>query len=124
MVLRLAVEVVGSDQMPRLLAVLPILLPMRVLFASTAVGMIGLALLASTATGAATHAQYVAEVNPICKKAGEAIARIPQKIEPSGDPAFDAYRGGLLFSKLLGKTTRRIAAVEPPPEDAVAVRSW
>jgi hypothetical protein len=110
--------------MPRPLPDLPILMPMRVLLASTSVGMISLALLVSTATGAATHAQYVAEVNPICKKAGEAIERIPKKITPSGDPAFDAYRGGLLFSKLLGKATRRIAAVEPPPEDAVAVRSW
>jgi hypothetical protein len=97
---------------------------MRVLLASTSAGIISLALLASTATGATTHAQYVAEVNPICKKAGKAINRIPNKIEPSGDPAFDAYRAGLLFSKVLGKTTRRIAAVEPPPEDVAAVQTW
>jgi hypothetical protein len=97
---------------------------MRAFFGAISVGMISLALLASSATGAATHAQYVAEVNPICKKAAGAIKRIPNKIEPSGDPAFDAYRGGLLFSKLLGKTTRRIAAVEPPAEDAVEVASW
>jgi hypothetical protein len=97
---------------------------MRAFFAATWAGIVSLALLASSATGAATHAEYVNQVTPICKKAGEAVDRIPNKIKPSGDPGFDSYRGGLLFSKILGKTTRRIAAVEPPPEDAAEVASW
>ena len=79
---------------------------------------------ASSALAVATHQEYVNTVNPICKDAAKSVKRIPKKIRPSGDPGFDAYRAGLLFSKILGNTTRRIAAVDPPPEDTPAVGAW
>jgi hypothetical protein len=97
--------------------------PLRAAAASL-VGLIAIAVVAASAAAVPTHAEYVDRVNPICKRAAQAVSRIPKKIRPSGDPGFDAYRAGLLFSKILGRTTRKIAAVDPPGEDAQAVRAW
>lgn len=97
---------------------------MRRALIAVSISLAVLAVVAPSAAAVATHEEYVSTVNPICKDAARAADRIPKKIRPSGDPGFDAYRAGLLFSKILGRTTRRIAAVDPPPEDQQAVDTW
>jgi hypothetical protein len=97
--------------MPRLAATVPPLVLM-------------LAVLAPAAQGTTTHAEYVAQVNPICKSAARQAKKIPSQIKPTGDRFADFLLRAQRFGKLLGKTTKRIAAVAPAPGEEAAVRSW
>jgi hypothetical protein len=81
-------------------------------------------LLPPAALGTDTHAEYVAQVNPICKSAERQAARNEKRIKPSGDPRTDFLRRVQAFGRLLGKTTKRIAAVDPAPGEEAAVRRW
>jgi hypothetical protein len=82
------------------------------------------AILAPMAVAATTHDEYVAQVSPICKDAARQAKRIPKKIKSTGDPTADSLLATKAFGKLLAKTTRRIAAVQPDPMDADATRAW
>jgi hypothetical protein len=82
------------------------------------------ALVSAPAALAFTHDEYVAQVNPICKDAAEKAKRIPDRIKSTGDPTADSFLATEAYGKLLGRTARRIAAVEPPPEDAAQVKIW
>jgi hypothetical protein len=91
--------------------------------AAVAAALLG-ALVSAPAALAVTHDEYVAQVNPICKNAAEQAKRIPDRIKSTGDPTADSFLETAAFGKLLGRTARRIAAVEPAPEDAVRVDVW
>src|SRR5687767_8490611 len=84
--------------------------------------VLALGLTASPAYGAATHDEYVSEVNPICADLKRDAKKI--RVRPSGDEFADSLRELSIFNKLLGKAVRRIDSVEPPPEDAQAVKDW
>jgi hypothetical protein len=86
--------------------------------------VLALALLAPPALGAATHAEYVAQVNPICSNAKRQAAKIPSQIKPTGNRFTDFLLRIQRFGKLLGKTTKRIAAVTPAPGEETAVSKW
>jgi hypothetical protein len=86
--------------------------------------IVAIALSAPMAFAATTHDEYVAQVSPICKDAAQAAKRIPKKIKSTGDPTADSLLATKAFGKLLAKTTRRIAAIQPDPADADAARAW
>jgi hypothetical protein len=91
-------------------------------------GAVAAALLAPLLTApvaiAVTHDEYVAQVNPICKDAAEKAKRIPDRIKSTGDPTADSFLATEAYGKLLGRTARRIAAIEPPAEEAAQVKIW
>jgi hypothetical protein len=95
---------------------------MRRLAGTVAPLVLMLAVLAPATQAATTHAEYVAQVNPICKDATRQAKRIPSQIKPTGDRFTDFLLATQRFGKLLGKTTRRIAAVAPAPGEEAAVR--
>jgi hypothetical protein len=80
--------------------------------------------LASVALAAATHEEYVAQVNPICKQAAHQAKKLREKTPSTGNRFTDFLLATQRFGKLLGRTTHRIAAVPPAPVDEVAVRRW
>jgi uncharacterized membrane-anchored protein YjiN (DUF445 family) len=80
--------------------------------------------LSPAALAVSTHQEYVAEVNPICKSAAREAKRIPSRIEKTGNPFIDALQKSALYGKLLSKTIRRIAKVEPAPGEEAAVKAW
>src|SRR4051812_9490000 len=82
------------------------------------------ALLAAPALATDTHAQYVAQVNPICKDAARQAKKIPGRITKTGNPFVDALQESRLFGKLLHRTIGRIAAVDPAPGEDAEVNSW
>lgn len=89
-----------------------------------AVAGVSVAVLAPGALATSTHQEYVAQVNPICKNAARQAKKIPNRVKKSGNPFIDALRRTGLYAKLLGRTIRRIAAVEPAPGEEARVKSW
>jgi len=101
--------------------------------------------LAAPAFGAATRAEYVAQVDPICQKGQQdmiaeakrqrpAVKRIRRKLKDLADSLTDEQENALLgklaareFSptlKVFGGVTGQIAAVAPVPTDQTAVTQW
>lgn len=96
----------------------------RTRFAGIIVSLLAVSFAAQPAIAATTHQEYVDEVNPICKDANGDVKRIPKKIKPSDDPGAEAYREARLFSKIIGRTARKIERVDPIPEDKAAVDDY
>jgi hypothetical protein len=78
----------------------------------------------ATAAAAMTHDEYVAQVNPICKRAAPALKRIPSRIRHTGNPFIDSLEEAILYGKLLGKTLNKIERIPPAPGDEAAVAAW
>jgi hypothetical protein len=83
-----------------------------------------LALVGAVAYGQTTHAQYVQQVNPICKQISHQGKKRLDQIRPTGNRLRDFIRKTSVFAKLLGQAARRLEAVEPAVEDQAAVKSW
>jgi len=92
--------------------------------ASLALVAIAAAVAATSAFATATHEEYVAQVNPICKDASAVAKRKLDKLKPSGNPFVDFLLRSRLYAKLLDKTISRIATVPPAPGEEAAVASW
>ena len=75
-------------------------------------------------TTTTTKAEYVGEVNPICKDSRGDAKRARRKAGGSGDPVVDFIRKTVAYQRVFKRTVRRIAAVEPPPEIAEPVDDW
>jgi hypothetical protein len=88
-----------------------------------ATGLI-LAVSVPLALATATHDEYVAKVNPICKSAARQAKKIPSRVGNSGRPLIDALRRANAYAKLLNKTIHRIANVQPAPGEAAQVKAW
>lgn len=88
------------------------------------VATVGIAIAAPAAIAADTHAEYVSEVNDLCSDLKRQAKKIPGQVKPSGDAFADQLRDLARFNKLLGKTTRRISAVEPVPDEEAEVERW
>jgi DNA-binding GntR family transcriptional regulator len=82
------------------------------------------ALLPAGAEATSTHDEYVAQVNPICKSATRQAKKIPDRIRQTGNPFIGSLLRAKLYAKLLKRTIRRIARVEPAPGEADAVNAW
>jgi hypothetical protein len=95
-------------------------------------------LVAAPAQGAATRAEYVAQVDPICQAAAPELKRSlaavrepsPARIEQL-DPKEGLKRVARSFGKALGRTnkvltamTTRIATVPAAPGDELTVADW
>ncbi len=80
--------------------------------------------LASTAFAAATHDEYVSQVNPICKRAAPGLKRIPSRIRHTGNPFIDSLEESILYGKLLGKALNKIERIPPAPGDEALVAAW
>jgi hypothetical protein len=76
------------------------------------------------ALATATHDEWVAQINPICKDASGQLRRIQAKAKPTGNRYNDFLLATKRFGKLLGRTTKRIAAVQPAPGEEAVVASW
>jgi hypothetical protein len=75
-------------------------------------------------TTTTTKAQYVDEVNPICKDSRGDAKRARRKAGRTGNPGVDFIRKTVAFQRVFKRTLRRIAAVEPPAEIAEPVGDW
>jgi hypothetical protein len=84
------------------------------------------AVLATPASGqtTTTQAQYVDEVNPICKNFRGDAKRARQKAGGTGNPGVDFIRKTAAFQREFKQALRRIAAVEPPAEIEDPVDDW
>jgi NADPH-dependent ferric siderophore reductase len=89
-----------------------------------AVAVVSAAALAPVALATGTHQEYVAQVNPICKSAARQARKIPNQVKPTGRPLVDSLRRSSAYARLLSKTFRRIAAVDPAPGEAAQVKAW
>ena len=95
-------------------------------------------LLAPPAQGAATRAEYVAQVDPICKAAAPQLKKTLAGVKPpsaakieSLDPKKGLKRLSRSLGKMLGRThkvlsamTTRVAAVPAAPGDELIVTDW
>lgn len=97
---------------------------MRRSLAGVIAAIAAFALLAAPAWGQATHAEYVAEVNPICKDGRKDAKRTQRKVRPKGDPVVDFIRESVAFQRVFKRTVKRIARVDRPPETADDIRRW
>jgi hypothetical protein len=86
--------------------------------------VVALALVAAVAHAQTTHADYVNQVNSICKRTAKQSRARLHHIRPTGNQLRDLIRKSSTYAKLLGLAARRIDAVEPPPADQPAVTSW
>jgi len=75
-------------------------------------------------TTTTTQAQYVDEVNPICKDSRGDAKRARRKVGRTGNPGVDFIRKTVAFQRVFKRTVRKIAAVEPPPVIAEPVDDW
>lgn len=95
-------------------------------------------LVAAPAHGAATRAEYVAQVDPICKAAGPQLKKSLAALKPPSaakleqlDPKKGLKRISRIFGRSLSRTNRvltamttRIAAVPAAPGDELIVADW
>ena len=79
---------------------------------------------ASAALATATHQEYVAQVNPICKDAARQAKRIQNRIPKTGNALTDYLRRTSAYANLLAKTIHRISNVQPAPGEAAQVKAW
>jgi hypothetical protein len=89
-----------------------------------AIAALASAVFAASALATATQADYVAQVNPICKNAAPAVKRIPSRIKKTGNPFIDSLQESVLYGRLLAKTLDKIERVPPAPGEEAAVQSW
>jgi hypothetical protein len=80
---------------------------------SALIGVLCLAL-AGTAIAQITEQDYADRVDSICKKGASSAKRKLNKLRPSGDPGFDAFRAARLFRNEFARTVKRIGNVEKP----------
>ena len=102
--------------------------------------------LPSAASGAATRAEYLAQIEPICQRANEQAKRQARKINRAlkkslqkAETQVENNKPGLVFAdvfilaviKLVGpenrlfeQTTAQIAAIPPAPGDEMMVQAW
>jgi hypothetical protein len=97
---------------------------MRTISIAAVTVILSVAALAGTAKATDTHEEYVAQVSPICKSAARQAKKIPSRIDETGNAFLDGVQRAALWGKLLSKTIRRIASVDPPPGQEAAVKSW
>ena len=95
-------------------------------------------LVAAPAHGAATRAEYVAQVDPICKAAGPQLKKSLALVKPPNgaklkglDPKQGLKRIARSFGKYLGRTqkvlsamTTQVSAVPAAPGDELIVANW
>src|SRR3954452_21665393 len=91
---------------------------------SLAVAAVAVAITAADAFASATHDEYVAQVNPICKSASAVAKRKLSRVKSTGNGFFDYLLKTRLYGKLLNKTIHNIARVEPAPGEEAAVKAW
>jgi hypothetical protein len=102
-----------------------------------AIAVIALVITAPSAYGASTRAEYVAQLEPICKAAQaptfKAYSRLGKSIPIAGEKITKAIarRTHLALAKfyaqisnIYGRTSARIGAVPPPPGDGETVAAW
>jgi hypothetical protein len=111
--------------------------PMRLATPLT-VGCLAALLFAAPAQGAATRAEYVAQVDPICKAAGPMMKKSLAGVKPPSEAkieSLDPKKGlkriarsiGKLFGrthKVLSQMTTRVSAVAAAPGDEAIVADW
>jgi hypothetical protein len=87
--------------------------------------LLATAALAAPAHGqVTTHAQYVDEVNPICKDFRGDAKRAQKKAGGRGDPTTVFIRKTVAFQRVFKRTVNRIADVERPAETAEDITRW
>lgn len=90
---------------------------------------------APSAGAAATRAEYVAQADPICKRANEkanraftkaSLAKLFELAESKGDEKFFRFLAKLdgRANKPLGKMIKRLYTLQPAPGDEVPVLQW
>jgi hypothetical protein len=92
--------------------------------ASLAVVAIAIAVTTTNAMATATHDDYVAQVNPICKQASVVAKRKLNKVRRTGNGFVDYLLRARLYGKLLNKVIKHIATVPPAPGEETAVQFW
>ena len=83
------------------------------------------AVLATSASAqVTTQAQYVDEVNPICKDFRGDAKRAQRKAGGGGDPVAVFIRKTVAFQRVFKRFLRKVGRVEPPAEIADRVDDW
>ena len=103
--------------------------------AIAAVATVLAAVAVSPASGASTRAEYVAEAEPICKRAAKKAAKsfrgikFARAIDRIIEGRFEKFLRVLAkvtgrTNKPLGKMVKRLYSIVPPPGDEVRVAQW
>jgi hypothetical protein len=109
--------------------------PSRRLLAAFGAATLAVAIAAPTAGAAATRAEYVAEADPICKRAQKAANRVFSKLGRRNVKEIASGRDPEKFLRVFAKLTGRankpfgrmvksLYEIQPPPGDEISVSQW